>query len=85
MTRRTGTDPALVYQGLSAELLLIGAILRQALSDACWDQPSQTPLPVHQQAIAFLYDQEALDWWAGLVGADGDAMGYALRRAAGLE
>ena len=85
MTRRTGTDPSLANQNLSGEILLIGAILRQTLSDARWDQPSQTPLSVHQQAIAFLYDQETLDWWAGLVGAEGDSMGCALRRAAGLE
>ena len=85
MTRRMGIDPTSNYRGLMPELLLIGAILRQALSDARWDQPSQTPELAHQQAIAFLKDQKMIDWWAESVGADGETMGHALRTAAGLE
>ena len=85
MKRRLGTDPTLLVGGLSNEEVFIGAILRQALSDARRDQPSQTSLLAHEQAIAFLYDQGALDWWVGLVGSDGDILGDALRRAAGLE
>ena len=64
MTRRLGTDPTLALSGVSREEMFIGAILRQALSDARLDQPSQTPPSAHEQAIAFLEDQEALDWSA---------------------
>ena len=85
MTRRMGTDPTLNYRGLLPEILLAGAVLRQALSDARLDQPSQTNKMVHQQAVTFLNDQNAIDWWAELVGADGDVLGHTLRRAAGLE
>lgn len=85
MLRHKGTDPALNETGLSGEMLLIGAILRQAVCDARLDTPSQTSTSAHRQAKAFLMDQDAIDWWAGLVGANGDILGETLRRAARLE
>lgn len=86
MKRRKGVDPTLIHaSGLEPEVLLVGAILKQALVDARWDQPSQTPEFARDQAIAFLCDQHAIDWWADLMGADGEALGETLRKAAGLE
>ena len=82
MTRRLGTHPTLVLSGLSNEEVFIGATLRQALSDATWGQPSHTPPSAHEQAIAFLRDQGAIDWWAESVGADGDRWRHAGARTA---
>lgn len=85
MTRRSGTDPTLSDQHLPGEFLLAAAILRQAVSDALWDQPSQTPENMHQQAITFLMDDEALDWWGEMLDADSEVLARALRVAAKLE
>ena len=81
MTRRTGTDPTLSCQNVSGEILLIAAVLRQALTDAAVDIKSAQ----RQDAILFLRDQERVSWWAALTGADGEALGETLRRSAGLE
>ena len=85
MIRRAGIDPASTQNTLTSEVLLIGAVLRQAVVDARGDQPSQCPERAQMEAQAFLLDQDVIDWWAALLGADGAAIGHALRREAGLE
>lgn len=80
MIRGSGTDPASPSHRLPGEILLIGAILRQALVDARGNQPI-----AQQQAIAFLMDDWSINWWAELVGADGEVLASALRVAAKLE
>ena len=81
MKRRAGIDPTLSAQGLTAEEMLVGAVLRQALTDAAADAKSAQ----YQEAVMFLSDQDRVGWWAALTGADGDILGETLRRSAGLE
>ena len=81
MMRRAGIDPTLSAQGLTAEEMLVGAVLRQALTDAAADTKSAR----YQDAVLFLGDQDRVGWWAALTGADGDVLGETLRRSAGLE
>ena len=81
MKRRAGIDPTLSAQGLTAEEMLVGAVLRQALTDAAADTKSAR----YQDAVLFLGDQERVGWWAPLTGADGEVLGETLRRSVGLE
>jgi hypothetical protein len=72
---------------------LVGAFLRQAVSDA-QRSPTSTGTgaeggsrgapDVQDEAQAFLLDQNRLAPWVELTGADVDAMQQALLRAAGL-
>lgn len=78
-------NPSSFPQRLPAEVLLVGAVLRQALADARRDQNSQCEPWEQQQAIAFLLDDSSIEWWAHLVGADSDVLIRNLRMAAGLE
>ena len=85
MQRIAGLDPASHRHSNEPELLLIGAILRKAISDARLEKPSETTLIEQQKAQTFLRDHGAINWWASLVGADGEFLGEILRRAAGIE
>ena len=81
MMRRAGIDPTLSAQGLTGEELFIGAILRQAVTDAAGNTKSAKC----KEAILFLCDQERVTWWAELTGADGEILGETLRRSVGLK
>ena len=81
MMRRAGIDPTLSTQGLTGEELLVGAILRQALTDAKGAAESVK----RQEAMMLLRDQERINWWAELTGVDGDVLGETLRHSVGLE
>lgn len=85
MHRIAGLDPASNNHSNEPEMLFIGAILRKAVSDARMERASDTTLAQQRRAQDFLRDQAAIDWWAELVGADGDVLGDALRLAAGVE
>lgn len=84
MMRRDGTDPATPRQGLSGEMLLVGAVLRQAVADARKDQPLHTSALIYKQAVDFLLDDAGIEFWANIVGADADGFKEILRREAGL-
>ena len=85
MQRIAGLDPASHRHSNEPELLFIGAILRKAVSDARMEKPSKTTAKEQHQAQAFLCDDDAMQWWASLVGADGRFLGESLRLAAGIE
>lgn len=75
---------------LPGEVLLAGAVLRQALLDARIQAPlkkadaQRKRLGEQAQARAFLQDsQEGLSFWCYVVGADPEAIQAALLRAAG--
>ena len=85
MQRIAGLDPASHRHSNEPELLLIGAILRKAISDARLERPSETSVAAQRKAQAFLRDHDAINWWASLVGADGECLRETLLRAAGIE
>jgi hypothetical protein len=71
------TDPSQT-PGLSPELHLLAAILRQAMKDAQSRRPD-----VREEALAFLHDAGALDWWSAALGLTDELLTRHIRATLG--
>jgi hypothetical protein len=69
------SDPACT-PGLSPELRLLAAIMSQAVKDARSRRPD-----VREEALAFLHDPSALDWWSAALDLTDEMLAHHIGRS----